>query len=225
MSTRTAPETPLHDCRGAYARVLTDIARADERLVVVASGARTTAEQAAWTHTQIRAIELDPNWRGGDYHALPVGPTGGLALARQIAHTTYRSPAELDERFGRIPQNDEDPLRGGRLAVESYLDHHGEKLARRFDAGSYVALCRTMLSHDIGRDRGGQSEALRRVRARTLVVAVDSDRLFHPDQAWRMAEGIDGALYREIHSAHGHDGFLIEADQMDAILREFLAGA
>ena len=193
-----------------------------ERLVVVASGARTTAEQAAWTHTQIRAIELDPNWRGGDYHALPVGPTGGLALARQIAHTTYRSPAELDERFGRIPQNDEDPLRGGRLAVESYLDHHGEKLARRFDAGSYVALCRTMLSHDIGRDRGGQSEALRRVRARTLVVAVDSDRLFHPDQAWRMAEGIDGALYREIHSAHGHDGFLIECDQLAALLGEFL---
>ena len=193
-----------------------------ERLVVVASGARTTAEQAAWAHTQIRAIELDPNWRGGDYHALPAGPTGGLALARQIAHTTYRSPAELDERFGRIPQNDEDSLRGGRLAVESYLDHHGEKLARRFDAGSYVALCRTMLSHDIGRDRGGQREALRRVRARTLVVAVDSDRLFHPDQAWQMAEGIDGALYREIHSAHGHDGFLIECDQLTAILGEFL---
>ena len=37
MSTRTAPETPLHDCRGAYARALTDIARADERLVVVAN--------------------------------------------------------------------------------------------------------------------------------------------------------------------------------------------
>ena len=79
-----------------------------------------------------------------------------------------------------------------------------------------------MLSHDIGRDRGGQSEALRRVRARTLVVAVDSDRLFHPDQAWRMAEGIDGALYREIHSAHGHDGFLIECDQLAALLGEFL---
>ena len=57
------------------------------RLVVVASGAQTTADQAAWTHTQIRAIELDPAWRGGDYYAGP-GPTAGLALARQIAHTT-----------------------------------------------------------------------------------------------------------------------------------------
>ena len=191
------------------------------RLVVVASGAQTTADQAAWTHTQIRAIELDPAWRGGDYYAGP-GPNAGLALARQIAHTTYRSPSELDERFGRIPQNDEDPLHGGRLAVESYLDYHGEKIVRRFDAGSYVALCRTMLSHDVGRDRGGVVEALKAVTARTLVVAVDSDRLFFPEQVWQMAAGISGAFYREIHSDHGHDGFLIEHDQLTALLDEFL---
>ena len=191
------------------------------RLVVVASGAQTTADQAAWTHTQIRAIQLDPAWRGGDYYAGP-GPTAGLALARQIAHTTYRSPSELDERFGRIPQNDEDPLHGGRLAVESYLDYHGEKIVRRFDAGSYVTLCRTMLSHDVGRDRGGVAQALKAVTARTLVVAVDSDRLFFPEQVWQMASGIPGAFYREIHSDHGHDGFLIEHDQLTSLLNEFL---
>ena len=156
------------------------------RLVVVASGAQTTADQAAWTHTQIRAIELDPAWRGGDYYAGP-GPTAGLALARQIAHTTYRSPSELDERFG-----------------------------------SYVTLCRTMLSHDVGRDRGGVAQALKAVTARTLVVAVDSDRLFFPEQVWQMASGIPGAFYREIHSDHGHDGFLIEHDQLTSLLNEFL---
>ena len=167
------------------------------------------------------AIQLDPAWRGGDYYAGP-GPRAGLALARQIAHTTYRSPSELDERFGRIPQNDEDPLHGGRLAVESYLDYHGEKIVRRFDAGSYVALCRSMLSHDVGRDRGGVAEALKSVTARTLAVAVDSDRLFYPEQVWQMASGISGAFYREIHSDHGHDGFLIESDQLTALLDEFL---
>lgn len=192
------------------------------RLIVVASGAQTTAEQAAWAHTQIRAIELDPAWNGGDYHDAPEGPTRGLALARQIAHTTYRSPTELDTRFGRLPQREEDPLHGGRLAVESYLDYHGEKIVRRFDAGSYVALSRSMLSHDIGRDRGGQKEALARVSAQTLVVAVDSDRLFYPEQVWQMADGIRGAYYREIHSDHGHDGFLIEGDQLTALLDEFL---
>ena len=193
-----------------------------ERLAVVASGAQTTAEQAAWAHTQVRAIEMDPNWRGGDYHDAPHGPTQGLALARQIAHTTYRAPAELGERFGRLPQHEEDVLRGGRLAVESYLDHHGDKLVRRFDAGSYRILCRAMLSHDIGRDRGGVREALRQVTARTLVVAVDSDRLFFPSDVWQVAEGVHGAHYREIHSDHGHDGFLIEAPRMAAILDEFL---
>ena len=192
------------------------------RVAVVASGAQTTAEQAAWTHTQLRAIELDPHWCGGDYHDQPVGPVAGLALARQIAHVTYRSPKELSERFGRLPQHEEDVLRGGRLAVESYLDHHGEKLVRRFDAGSYATLCRAMLSHDIGRDRGGVSEALRRVAARTLVVAVDSDRLFLPEQSWQIAAGVPGAYYREIHSEHGHDGFLIESDQMSRFLDEFL---
>ena len=191
------------------------------RLVVVASGAQTTADQAAWTHTQIRAIELDPAWRGGDYYAGP-GPTAGLALARQIAHTTYRSPSELDERFGRIPQNDEDPLHGGRLAVESYLDYHGEKIVRRFDAGSYVTLCRTMLSHDVGRDRGGVAQALKAVTARTLVVAVDSDRLFFAKEGLKVAEGIPGAQYACLSSPHGHDGFLIEYDQLNRILEDFL---
>ncbi len=193
-----------------------------ERVAVVASGAQTTAEQAAWNHAQIRAIELDPAWHGGDYHDQPTGPTTGLALAREIAHTTYRSPKELSERFGRLPQHNEDVLTGGRLAIESYLDHHGDKLARRFDAGSYAALCHAMLTHDIGRDRGGVREALKRVTARALVVAVDSDRLFFPDQAWEVAEGVRGAFYREIHSDHGHDGFLIEHDQMTRLLDEFL---
>ncbi len=193
-----------------------------ERVAVVASGARTTAEQAAWIHTQIRAIELDPAWAGGDYYSCAEGPAGGLALAREIAHTTYRSPRELDARFGRLPQHEEDVLRGGRLAVQSYLDHHGDKLVRRFDAGSYVVLSRAMLSHDVGRDRGGVREALRSVTAQTLVVAVDSDRLFVPEQVWQIAEDVPGAFYREIHSDHGHDGFLIEHDQMSALLDEFL---
>ena len=69
-------------------------------------------------------------------------------------------------------------MSGGRLAVQSYLDYHGAKLVRRFDAGSYISLCRTMLSYDIGRDRGGIAEALRQITAQSLIVSVDSDRLF-----------------------------------------------
>lgn len=191
------------------------------RLAIIASGASTTAEQAAWAHTQIAAIELDPAWQGGDFYDGPA-PTAGLALARQIAHTTYRSPRELGTRFGNEPQGNENPLDGGRLAVQSYLEHHGDKLVKRFDAGSYVSITRSMLTHDIGRGRGGMQAALSRITAQTLAVAVDSDRLFFPQQLWEISDGVKGAFYREIHSLYGHDGFLIESEQLTTILSEFL---
>lgn len=196
-----------------------------ERVAVVASNAQTTADQIAWAHTQIGAIELDPGWRGGDYYdAGPgEGPHRGLGVARQVAHTTYRSAFELDQRFGRVPQGAEEPLDGGRFAVQSYLDHHAGKLASRFDAGSYVALSRTMLTHDIGRDRGGVAEALAGVRSRTLSVAISSDRLFLPAEAERIAAGVSGpADYVLIDSPYGHDGFLVESAQVGAALADLL---
>ncbi|WP_425713710.1 homoserine O-acetyltransferase MetX [Georgenia sp. Z1344] len=196
-----------------------------ERVAVVASNARTTADQIAWAHAQIGAIELDPGWRGGDYYdAGPgEGPSRGLGVARQIAHTTYRSAFELEERFGRLPQGAEEPLDGGRFAVQSYLDHHAGKLAARFDAGSYVALSRTMLTHDIGRDRGGVAEALASITSRTLAVAVSSDRLFDPAEARRIADGVSGPSdYVEIDSPYGHDGFLVEHEQVGAAIARLL---
>ena len=74
----------------------------------------------------------------------------------------------------------------------------------------------------MGRDRGGIAHALRSVTARTLVIAVDSDRLFHPNELWNIADNVRGAFYREVHSDHGHDGFLIERDQVARLIREFI---
>ncbi|WP_449386608.1 homoserine O-acetyltransferase MetX [Cellulomonas soli] len=194
-------------------------------LAAIATTAQTSGDQIAGFHTQIAAIAADPRYRDGDYYDAPdgEGPHVGLGLARQIAHQTYRSARELDERFGRIPQGAEDPLEGGRFAVQSYLDHHGDKLSRRFDANTYVALTRTMITHDLGRDRGGVESALAQITARALVVAVDSDRLFPPEQSARIAAGIPGAgPVRTIRSQFGHDGFLIEEDQVGSIVSEFL---
>ncbi len=196
-------------------------------IAAIATSAQTSADQIAWAHAQLGAIRADPKFRGGDYYdaADGDGPHVGLGIARQIAHTTYRSAHELDERFGRLPQGGENPLGGGgRFAVQSYLDHHADKLARRFDANSYVALTESMLTHDLGRDRGGVESALATIRARTLALAVDTDRLFPPSQSQRIAAGVPNGIYRELRSDHGHDGFLIEHDQVGAILSEFLAG-
>jgi homoserine O-acetyltransferase len=194
-------------------------------LLLLACPAASSAEQIAWTAPQLHAIRADPGWRGGDYHdARPgEGPHRGLGVARRIAHITYRSEPELADRFGRYHQDDEHPWEGGRYSVESYLDHHADKLARRFDAGSYVTLTEAMNSHDVGRDRGGIAAALRRVQARTLVAGIDSDRLYPLAQQECLAAGIRGAGdVRVITSPCGHDAFLIEAQQVGACLGELL---
>ncbi|HET8615576.1 MAG TPA: homoserine O-acetyltransferase [Actinomycetales bacterium] len=192
--------------------------------VVLASTGYATAEQIGWCHPQLLAIRSDPAWQGGDFDRSGPGPMAGLGIARRIAHVTYRSEIELAERFGREAQSGEVPLGGGgRYAVESYLDHHADKLARRFDAGSYVTLTEAMNSHDVGRGRGGLSAALKRVTADLHVAAVDSDRLYPR----RLSEELVAASptarpLRVLQSEYGHDGFLIETHQVGSVVREAL---
>ncbi|MGW7543501.1 homoserine O-acetyltransferase MetX [Streptomyces sp. NPDC054770] len=192
-------------------------------LLLLATTAAASAEQIAWSAVQLTAIRTDPGWQGGDYHGTGRAPHTGLGLARRIAHVTYRSEPELAIRFGRTAQGTENPFGGGRYQVESYLDHHAAKLVRRFDAGSYVVLSEAMNAHDVGRARGGVSAALGRVTARTLVAGVDSDRLYPPAQQAELAALIPSAdRLRVIGSPYGHDGFLIETEQVGALVRELL---
>lgn len=192
-------------------------------LLLLATTAAASAEQIAWAGVQTQAIRSDPRWHGGHYHDRGRGADAGLGLARRVAHVTYRSEPELADRFGRLPQDTENPWDGGRYRVESYLDHHAAKLVRRFDAGSYVVLTEAMNSHDVGRGRGGVRAALSRVTAPALVVGVDSDRLYPLAQQAELAAGIGTADHvRVVESAHGHDGFLIETEQVGALVAELL---
>ncbi|MFE9416895.1 homoserine O-acetyltransferase [Streptomyces griseofuscus] len=192
-------------------------------LLLLATTGAASAEQIAWAGIQLRAIRTDPDWRGGDYHDAARGPHTGLGLARRLAHVTYRSEPELATRFGRAPQGAEHPWRGGRYQVDSYLDHHAEKLVRRFDAASYVVLTEAMNAHDTGRSRGGLRSALARVTAPTLVAGVDSDRLYPLAQQHELAAAIPGAdRTRVVQSPYGHDGFLIETEQVGALVTELL---
>jgi homoserine O-acetyltransferase/O-succinyltransferase len=197
-----------------------------QRLLVLASTAAATGDQIAWCAAQLASIRADAGFNGGDYYdAEPgKGPHLGLGVARRIAHTTYRSEQEINLRFGRLAQPGEDPLGGGgRFAIESYLDHHAEKLTYRFDANSYLVLTEAMNSHDIGRGRGGVAAALARVSARTAVAAIESDRLYTPNQNAEIAAGIeDCGPLRIVDSPYGHDGFLIEVEQVGEVLAELL---
>jgi homoserine O-acetyltransferase len=197
-----------------------------ERLLVLASTAYASGDQIAWCAPQLAAIRGDDRFRGGDYYDAGAGdgPHLGLGIARRLAHVTYRSQQEINLRFGRRAQTGEDPLGGrGRYAVESYLDHHADKLVHRFDANSYLVLTEAMNSHDVGRGRGGVAAALSRVTARTAVAAIDSDRLYPVELNAEIAAGIPGcAPLRVLESPYGHDAFLIESEQVGGIVEELL---
>ena len=200
-------------------------------LVPIATCVAATAQQIALSSVQRSAIVLDPGWRGGDYYdAAPgEGPHRGLALAREIAQITYRTDLVFHDRFGRTPLDDMDDAftLWQRFDVEGYLDYHGAKLVRRFDANSYLVICKAMDLHDIGRGRGGPIAALGRIRAATLTVSIDSDSLYFPYQQELIRDtlvlrGVP-CEHAVITSEHGHDAFLLETDQLADALSGFLA--
>jgi homoserine O-acetyltransferase len=171
-----------------------------EAVMPIAAPAAIGNLAAGWNHIQLQLLELDRD--------------RGLELARQLAMTTYRSEVDFDTRDG----------------IGSYLEHQGVKLRHRFDAGSYAALAGAMNAHDVGRGRGGVVAALRLLADADVAltgVGIEGDILYGPRQVRALVDtarsaGV-GAAYREIQSDKGHDAFLVEWDQVAAILHEALA--
>lgn len=161
----------------------------------------------AFNRLSREAVESDPAYQSGDYTEQPPG----LQLARAITMLSFRSPDSFNLRWSNTPE------RG-----ESYVLYQGEKFARRFDANAYLTLSRAMDTHDIGRGRGGVDGALERLREiPSLFVGINSDVLYTSAEV-REAARLAGGRYAEIHSPHGHDAFLIETDQVERILADFV---
>ncbi len=151
-----------------------------------------------------------------------------------IAHTTYHSEPELHERFGRSVQPDDDGIEGdvlrgpgepgsGQYAIESYLAHHAEKLARRFDANTYLRIAHAIKTHDVGGGRGGIEAALAKFPGLALVAAVDSDRLYPLSHSQELAEALPSCEAVDLlHSDVGHNGFLVESAALNALVAELL---
>jgi homoserine O-acetyltransferase len=191
--------------------------------LVLAVGARATADQIGTQSTQIAAIKADPNWQNGNYHGTGRNPDVGLELARRFAHLTYRGEAELDDRFGNDAQDDEDTLAGGRYAVQSYLEYQGAKLVERFDAGSYVTLTETLSNHDVGRERGGVAAALTSCPVPTVVGGITSDRLYPLRLQQELAALLPNCSgLNVVESIYGHDGFLVETEAVGELIRRTL---
>jgi homoserine O-acetyltransferase/O-succinyltransferase len=201
-----------------------------ERAAVIAV-APLSAMGLALNHLQREAIQQDPDWAGGHY--LPQRPPRrGLALARQIAMLSYKSPSLFDERFGRNPnRNGEDPqglddqgggLIGGRFDIAGYLDYQGQRFIDRFDANAYLAILRTMDTWDPLLGYASATEAFGGIHARLSFVGISSDWLFPPRSVRQFASSIRAAGvvadYREMITDHGHDAFLAEQAELAKLL-------
>lgn len=195
-------------------------------VATIAASGRHSAWCVGWSEAQRHALAADPRFRGGDY-AEGEHPDAGLAAARAIAMLTYRTARSLDARFGRHPGA---ALFGARAArpdapaVANWLSHHGRGLVARFDALSYWRLLESMDSHDLGRGRGSYREVARRIQQPVLVVSIPSDALYVAAEQQELAEVLPDAELVELDSEHGHDGFLIDADRLEPIVRAFRAG-
>jgi homoserine O-acetyltransferase/O-succinyltransferase len=178
-----------------------------------------SGRHSAWciaiSESQRRAIFLDPDWQDGRYDP-ERPPRHGLAVARMMAMCSYRSWDNFESRFGRKTQDWD-----GQFAVSSYLNYQGEKLYRRFDANTYVRLTQAMDSHDIARGRGDYAAVLGRLEMPALVVSVDSDVLYPPQEQVELASLLPNARYEVLHTPAGHDGFLIETRALGEMIRDF----
>ena len=201
-------------------------------LVPIATCLQATAQQIAWGAIGRRSIRLDPKWRGGDYYdaAIGDGPWQGLAIARMVAQVTFRSDNVFTDRFGRELADTDADYNGlglwDKFEVENYLDHHGDKLIRRFDTNSYLIIGKAMDLHDVARGRGSLQTAASRITAPVLSMGISSDILYPTYQQKQIREIISesggSCEYVEIDSPHGHDAFLINLDQVGKPLIEFL---
>jgi len=180
------------------------------RLALIATAAKATPWQIAIDQTQRMAIEADATFgeRRGD------AGMKGMAAARAIGLLTYRGP----EGYNRTQQERDGEARYEGFRACTYQEYQGEKLCRRFDAYSYHTILDTFDTHDVGRERGGVAAALQRIKARTLVVGITTDLIFTPDEMRRLQSQIPGSTYREIASPFGHDGFLVEHEQLNRLL-------
>jgi homoserine O-acetyltransferase len=191
-----------------------------ETIIPISVSARQPAGCIALNTAARAAITGDPEWHDGRYFRQPAH---GLALARIIGMISYRSFEEFEQRFGRARFEEgkrfdaENPYE-----VERYLQYQGEKLVERFDASTYVLLSRATDSHDVTYGRGDLAEVLGSISADTLCIGVSSDARYPVREQKELVKYIPNACYAEIQSIHGHDAFLIEYDQLNRIVGDFL---
>ena len=185
-----------------------------EHLALIATTTCTEPWAAAFNESQRMAIRLDATW--GELR--DDAGLDGMAVARSIALISYRGGAAYNATQQEITAPEEASFV---RRAHSYQQYQGEKLRRRFNALSYYRLSEAVDSHNIARGRGSIAEALSKIEARTLVVAISSDILLPVEAHTPLREHIANVEYHLIESEFGHDGFLVEHEKLNTIIKNF----
>jgi homoserine O-acetyltransferase len=183
-----------------------------DKLFLIATGAAESAWGIAIHTAQRLAIEADVSWKESSPHA----GSKGLKAARAIGMLTYRNYQMFVDKQSDNPHVLND------YRAESYIHYQGEKLLKRFNAQTYHLLTKAMDSHHLGRGRGRIEDVLKNISNPTLVVGISSDMLCPVSEQRFLASHIPNAVFQEIDSPYGHDGFLIEGEKLSIIVKRFL---
>ncbi len=184
-----------------------------ENMMLVATTYMQTPWAIAINETERMSIEADASFFTGD----PSGGKAGLAAARGLGLLSYRGYEAYN-----LTQPEKDNEKVSDFRVSSYQRYQGKKLVDRFSAHCYHSITRSQDTHNVARGRGSFEKAFANIKAKTLCVGISSDILFPPIEQKRLAEFIPNAIYAEIDSDFGHDGFLIESEKLSKIITEFL---
>lgn len=193
-------------------------------VIPIACGASHTAWQIAISEVQRQSIYADPEWESNPFNA-----TKGLEVARQMGMISYRTAHGYRSKFGRDIRHVDGVTSSSygsnaSWQVKSYLEYQGIKFIDRFDPITYVKLTEQMDSHDVSRSRGSSmAEVLQRVEIPACVLGIDSDVLYPLSEQQEIVEHMPNAELKIIRSDDGHDGFLLEQDQVNRYIMDFLA--
>ncbi|MCK4920556.1 MAG: homoserine O-acetyltransferase [Bacteroidales bacterium] len=182
-------------------------------LALIATNARMSPWGIAFNESQRMAISADPSWK----EAKDDAGSNGLMAARSIALLSYRNAVTYN-----TTQSEDDNDLPDTFRVESYQRYQGEKLVKRFNSFSYWNLSKVLDSHNVGRGKRNIRDALRSIKARTIVIGIESDLLFPISEQKFLASYIPNAIYKRISSLYGHDGFLIETEKLAEAFQKFL---
>jgi homoserine O-acetyltransferase/O-succinyltransferase len=200
-----------------------------ERVLVLASTARHSAQNIAFHELGRQAIMADPNWADGAYYGGDAKPDNGLAVARMAAHITYLSEEGLTEKFGRRLQDRDSKSFGfeADFQVESYLRYQGSGFTQRFDANSYLYITRAMDYFDLAEEHGGKlADAFAGTTARFCLVSFDTDWLYPTAESRHVVHALNATSAKvsfvELSASAGHDSFLLPHDQLDRVVQGFV---